>query len=103
MSNKKLNEQIKKTQLNSMNYNTLRAKSAIYNWHYKLLLIDFVNGSTVAIPVSEIKGLIDPNKDFPSIKDLQPELVSDGRDLHWEILDYDIHICDLIVNMFKKK
>src|SRR5436305_1489581 len=73
-----------------------RAAAARYDKRSERLVIDLINGTTVAIPVKLIQGLANASPSDIAAVTLTPF----GLGLHWEALDEDFTVAGLVSGIF---
>ena len=73
-----------------------RAAAASYLAARDALRIDLTNGTSLVVPVRLISGL-----QGASVRELRAvEVLGRGGGLHWEGLDFDLHVPTLIASLF---
>lgn len=77
----------------------IRAVSVSFNQDNRRLVLDLNNGATLLLPVDLMQNLRDAsNKDLSEV-----ELWSNGSALHWETLDADFRVPELLQGVFGGK
>jgi Protein of unknown function (DUF2442) len=79
--------------------NEPRATKAWYNKSSKKVFIDLNNGLTIGFPTQKLQGL--ENATIAQL--MEVEVTPSGYGLHWENLDVDLGVPQLVANIFGTK
>ena len=76
-----------------------RAISAKYDAKFKRLVINLRSGATFLLPVKLVEGMENATR----MELFEVEILGNGAALHWDAIDVDLSVSDLLMGVFGTK